>query len=1054
MKFRRFLPGLVSRFSAPSPSSPIAALGLALLAALFTPHQARAVSYASSLTNDAGVVSFRLNEPADNVKVVSGGGAVTNDLGALGAGVHTFNLGIAGVFQVAVFKVSGPGFLSPVAPNRGAVQQIGADTVLTRFTQPRGLVVNTDPASPLFGRVYVANGAAGTTTNGVFGSNRTLGDGIYMLNSDLSDAIGQVDTPLTGGLDFATGGTVSPYRLSLGQDGNLYVTDWSDAAGSLYVTDPNVSPGTGANVLGGPIGGPFPVTTTRFHGSIAAAVVEGSLAGGDLKAFVIDEDLQSDPANGTATMRNSLWRHDIGGALPGPEALPTLILSAPWINFVSQTMDLSRGTNGYFYVNNNRSVGTDRAGVYVVDAAGMNLWNSLSTSLGMGFANDLLRATGGGAVSRNQSHIAVINFETNGITVVPLIDGIPDLTNRLVFHGFNFPGPQGRDVAFDAAGNLYAISQGAQALRVFSPGGTATAITGSDGAFTVIRPPKVSVTSPDPDSSEAGDSATFTITRDGDTSAALTVNVTFSGTATNGLDYNLPLTAVIPATQASVDVTFTPLSDAESEFLETVVLSLGGSAEYDLGAPTAATAVIIDDNVPVLTITRGDTNAYERTPEDTFTFILTRAGRTNSEHFVEYLLGGTATENQDFVFFPFPLYIPPGAVTTVITNNALDDAEYEGAESITLTIVPQVGDIYEVGAPDTATIFIRDDEDPPACRLFEDSLDTPASALNWTQLFGASNGVYDADVQWGFDYSAMGIPPAPGSPLTTAGLFVQVNKTNSSAGGAAGLNLYPNGRSFSGNYALRFDLYLSIGSAATTEHALAGLNHSGLLTNRVSQSANGTNSTRGNDGVWIALCGDAGNNLDWAAYSSTGPTNTPFLVTNRTPASLTQFFLSPPYRGAGGPGNADTSGTKTWAEVELSQINNIVSLRVNHALIYSFSNRFGFTSGNIMLGYNDQFDSVGTAGSFALFDNVRVVGLDFVIKSIQFAPVNKVRIDFTSPLGGLISEFRLECADDLAPSPVNWVTVNTATFTPLPGGDGFRAETDRAAGPRFYRIRR
>ena len=33
--------------------------------------------YASSLTNNAGTISFRLNESADSVKVVSGG--VTND---------------------------------------------------------------------------------------------------------------------------------------------------------------------------------------------------------------------------------------------------------------------------------------------------------------------------------------------------------------------------------------------------------------------------------------------------------------------------------------------------------------------------------------------------------------------------------------------------------------------------------------------------------------------------------------------------------------------------------------------------------------------------------------------------------------------------------------------------------------------------------------------------------------------------------------------------------------------------------------------------------------
>jgi hypothetical protein len=295
--------------------------------AAMRPFSALAVPYATSLTNSGGIISFRLNEAADNVKIVSNGGATTDDLGPLPAGLQTIALSVSGTFQVVASKASPAGFATPVAPNRSAVLQISQDSNSTRFNNPRGIAVNADPTSPYFGRVYVANS---TVTN-----TPRAGDGIYVLNADLTDAVGQGDTALTGGLDFSTGGAASPYRLTIGADNNLYVCDWSDSTGSLYVTDPDVGAGSGRNVLGGPTGSPFPVTATRIHGSIAAAIVEGSLGAGNLVVYVIDEDLQNDRASTAQNMRNTLWRHDIGGSLPGPEARPWISAAAPTAIFTS-----------------------------------------------------------------------------------------------------------------------------------------------------------------------------------------------------------------------------------------------------------------------------------------------------------------------------------------------------------------------------------------------------------------------------------------------------------------------------------------------------------------------------------------------------------------------------------------------------------------------------------------------------------------------------------------------------------------------------------------------
>ena len=1025
------------------------------------PTSGQATPYASSLTNAGGVISFRLNESADNIYIISNAGATTNQLGPMAAGLQSVALSISGTYQVAAFKASPPGFATAVAPNRGAILQIGADTLLTRFNQPRGLTVNTNPASPTFGRVYVSNGAGGTTTNSVFGANRTLGDGIYLLNPDMSDALGLGDTASTAGIDWVTGGTASPYRLSIGQDDKLYISDWSDANGSLYVTDANVTAGSGFNVLGGPTGSPFPVTTTRIHGSIAAAVVEGSLGLGNLTAYVIDEDLQPDRASATQNARNTLWRHDIGAALPGPETLPTRIgTTTPWINFASQTMDLHRGTNGNFYVNDYRSAGTDRGGLYVLDAAGTPLWNSLTASLAMGFASDLLRASGGGAISPRGDFIAVINLESNGMTVVPLIEGIPDLTNRLVFHGFAASSPQGRDIAFDIAGNLYAISQGAQALRYFSPGGTTTTLTGSDGTFTIFRPPAMNVTATDNLASETSpDAITFTISASAPASLDTTVTYTLTGTATNGTDYvTNTLSAVIPAGLSTVAVVITPVDDTEVEFAESVILTLQGGATYDLKSPVSATATIADNELPnIVTIAVVDANAYEGTPADVITFRVTRLGETNNSPTVAFSFGaGTAVygASGDFVISnrltgltpdASALFWEPGVVTELFTiypnNNSLTD----GNRSVGMQL--DAADATP-GSPSVAFATLRDDENFSACVLYTEDFDLDHSA-DWTTRAASTNGVLDTTVSWSYDYSALGVPTAPhSSGFTTRGLYVTVNKADLIPVPAA-VNFYPNNKQFSGNYALRFDLYLGVGNSNATEHALAGLNHSGNFTNWISQSANDAPQTAGNDGVFVGINSSSGNLRDYALYTSTNASSVPALLVNRAATTLTGQLPAPPYNISGTAGNASNSVNKTWASIELRQLDGRVSLIINATNIIERTNDTAFQSGNIMIGYNDQFASRGSDLNYAIFDNVRVVSLNFVIKNFV-RNGNTIDFDFYSPLGGKLSDFHLQTASD--PAPGNWTDDNSATIFEIPGG--FHVNATAAASVRFFKMRR
>ena len=79
---------------------------------------------------------------------------------------------------------------------------------------------------------------------------------------------------------------------------------------------------------------------------------------------------------------------------------------------------------------------------------------------------------------------------------------------------------------------------------------------------------------------EAGsDPGEFRITRSGDTSAALTVNYSVGGTATNGSDYQtLSGVVTIPAGASSATVRVLPIDDRVVEAPELVTLTLTAGA--------------------------------------------------------------------------------------------------------------------------------------------------------------------------------------------------------------------------------------------------------------------------------------------------------------------------------------------------------------------------------------------------------------------------------------------------------------------------------------------
>ena len=163
----------------------------------------------------------------------------------------------------------------------------------------------------------------------------------------------------------------------------------------------------------------------------------------------------------------------------------------------------------------------------------------------------------------------------------------------------NFPLTAGSSFnifASDFQGAMFVAGSSFTLTASFADGSTATA-EASIGAGAL---PTVTVAATDANAAEAATPNTgiFTVSRTGSTAAALTVNYTVGGTATNGTDYTtIPTSVVIPAGSASATITVTPIDDTASEGNETVVVTLSSSASYTVGSPSAATVTIADNDV-------------------------------------------------------------------------------------------------------------------------------------------------------------------------------------------------------------------------------------------------------------------------------------------------------------------------------------------------------------------------------------------------------------------------------------------------------------------------
>ncbi|MCG7901572.1 MAG: hypothetical protein JAY60_04040 [Candidatus Thiodiazotropha weberae] len=231
---------------------------------------------------------------------------------------------------------------------------------------------------------------------------------------------------------------------------------------------------------------------------------------------------------------------------------------------------------------------------------------------------------------------------------------------------------------------------------------------------------------------EDGGTATIAVSRSGGSSGSVGVSYASSdSTATAGEDYTAASGSVSFAdgvTSGSFQVTL--LDDSEYEGDERITLTLSNPTGGAVLGPTAQVDLVIteDDAAPatgLLVFSASDLGADEA--DGLIEVTVERQGGSSGAAQVNYATAdGTAIAGIDYQVASGTLMFADGELSKTFEITIVDDALFEGTETINLILSDAVG--ASLGDTSTATISVTDDDVPPAAGslIFSNSAITAA----------------------------------------------------------------------------------------------------------------------------------------------------------------------------------------------------------------------------------------------------------------------------------------------------------------------------------------
>lgn len=468
-------------------SKPILTWGITALAALTLsqPLATRANVYPTnvkfngsktSLSSPQGRVvniSYTLNEPASagaSVAILSGTNVVRN---------LTFEAGQNGALRGEnIVPWDGKDQAGNLAPQgtysvRLSAASIGFDGWTMISTDHRtnnyvyrgtGIAVNQNPASPFYGRVYVANSDSGPNA-GLPGAKPGEYNGVLQFNADGAPA---EEGPLAVSTGFSGFGE-SPWKIEFGPDGKVYVNDLF-YGGEVARWDDDFDPASRLDVLRS---SNLPYANAKLSGL--------ALAGTNTNARLYTSDI-ADPSQGIL-----LYAFDNGQVPAGFVGQVVVAVTNTGVGLDVAPYDVALDPHGDIYTIQYRPNPADPSPrLLKFSLSGTNAVPLINPAWAIGQGDDTLGRASGVAVDPSGQYVAVASRGINGPEFEWINGGtaIFSTSNGLLVTnldlGVEISGEvnhQDTDVAWDAVGNVYLIDDYAQLWRTFSPPGPNQAVT-------------------------------------------------------------------------------------------------------------------------------------------------------------------------------------------------------------------------------------------------------------------------------------------------------------------------------------------------------------------------------------------------------------------------------------------------------------------------------------------------------------------------------------------------------------------------------------------------
>jgi opacity protein-like surface antigen len=215
-------------------------------------------------------------------------------------------------------------------------------------------------------------------------------------------------------------------------------------------------------------------------------------------------------------------------------------------------------------------------------------------------------------------------------------------------------------------------------------------------------PPTVSVTSATTYLTK-GEPFTVLIGLSQAVSTQLTVNLAYSGSAAEGVDYIVPPgNVVVPPGQTQIEAQIPTVSSNLVEGDTTLTVSLAASAAYEIGSPSSATVTIHDPNVPQMTIS-GSTSIQ---PGESATLTITASQAPVHDTQVVLSFAGSAQAGTDYNLPDPVVTIPAGSTTAQVTIWTLATQTIEPSRYIVVSIAQSTTGAYTVTTPGSAVVTI------------------------------------------------------------------------------------------------------------------------------------------------------------------------------------------------------------------------------------------------------------------------------------------------------------------------------------------------------------